>query len=186
MKMTHNTDKIVDALQSGTDGQVLTPGDAGYDKARTTHFPSRIGHPIAVVRPKHADDVAAVVDTARRTGLSTFVRSGAHHAAAHSTGDGLLLDLRSLDNIDIDAATRTAWAETGLTAGEVAWALEPYGLSIGFGDTALAEDVAQYIDDEVCGGIESRLVDQLLHLVVQRPRYFNGHLVMLHIRLLEH
>jgi hypothetical protein len=76
-----------------------------------------------------------VVDVARRSGLPLFVRSGAHHGAAHSTGDGLLLDLRSLNDIDIDAVGRTAWADTGLTAGEVAWALAPHGLAVGFGDT---------------------------------------------------
>jgi hypothetical protein len=127
-------DDLVEALRSGVDGQVLTADNAEYDEARTPYFPFRIGKPVAVVRPKHVDDVAIVVDAARRTGLPLFVRSGAHHAAAHSTGDGLLIDLRSLNNLDIDVAGQTAWAETGLTAREVAWALEPHGLAVGFGD----------------------------------------------------
>jgi FAD/FMN-containing dehydrogenase len=130
-----NREDLVDALRSSLDGQVLVAGDEGYDAARTPHFPVRIGKPVAVVRPKHADDVAVAVDAARRTGLSLFVRGGAHRGAAHSTGDGLLLDLRSLNNLDIDVAGRTVWADTGLTAGEVAWALAPYELAIGFGDT---------------------------------------------------
>jgi hypothetical protein len=126
---------LVEALRSGVDGRVLTADDAEYDEARTPYFPVRIGQPVAVVRPKHAYDVAIVVDAARRTGLPLFVRSGAHHAAAHSTGDGLLIDLRSLNNLDIDVAGQTAWVETGLTAREVAWALVPHGLAVGFGDT---------------------------------------------------
>jgi hypothetical protein len=125
---------LVEALRSGVDGRVLTADDAEYDEARTPYFPVRIGKPVAVVRPKHADDVATVVNAARRTGLPLFIRSGAHHAAAHSTGDGLLIDLRSLNNLDIDIAGQTAWVETGLTAREVAWALQPHGLAIGFGD----------------------------------------------------
>jgi FAD/FMN-containing dehydrogenase len=132
---TWNREQSVDALRSGVDGEVLTAGDAWYDDARTGHFPVRLGRPVAVVRPKHVDDVAVVVDAARRTGLPLFVRSGAHSAAGHSTGDGLLLDLRSLNNLDVDVAGRTAWAEAGLTAGEVAWALAPRGLAVGFGDT---------------------------------------------------
>ncbi|HJV15456.1 MAG TPA: FAD-binding oxidoreductase [Propionibacteriaceae bacterium] len=128
-------DDLVDALRSDLDGRVLTPDDAEYDEARTPYFPVRIGKPVAVVRPKHADDVARVVEAARRTGLPLFVRSGAHHAAAHSTGDGLIIDLRSLNNLDIDVAGQTAWVGTGLTAREVAWALEPHGLAVGFGDT---------------------------------------------------
>ena len=126
---------LVESLRAGVDGGVLTADHAEYDEARTPFFPVKIGKPVAVVRPKHADDVARVVDAARRTGLPLIVRSGAHHAAAHSTGDGLLIDLRSLNNIDVDVASQTAWVETGLTAREVAWALEPHGLAVGFGDT---------------------------------------------------
>jgi hypothetical protein len=63
------------------------------------------------------------------------VRSGGHHAAAHSTGDGLLLDLGSLTDLDIDVTGRTAWAQTGLTAAAVTGALAPHGLAVGFGDT---------------------------------------------------
>jgi hypothetical protein len=127
-------DDLVEALRSAVDGRVLTANDAEYDEARTPYLPVRIGKPVAVVRPKHVDDVAIVVDAARRTGLPLFVRSGAHHAAAHSTGDGLLIDLRSLNNLDIDVVGQTAWAEAGLTTREVAWALEPHGLAVGFGD----------------------------------------------------
>ena len=134
MNIIRDRDDFVDALRLGVDGEVLTAG-ADYDEARTPHFPVRVGSPLAVVRPKHVDDVAAAVDAARLTGLPLFVRSGAHHGAAHSTGDGVLLDLRSLDNIEIDVADRTAWVEAGLTAGQVAWALAPYGLGVGFGDT---------------------------------------------------
>ena len=46
-----------------------------------------------------------------------------------------MLDLGSLTDLDIDLDSRSAWAGTGLTAGEVAHALEPHGLAIGFGDT---------------------------------------------------
>jgi hypothetical protein len=130
-----NSDELLDALRWRVDGEVLAEGNAGYDEARTPHFPVRIGKPVAVVRPKHADDVAAVIEAARRTQLPLFVRSGAHHAAAHSTGNGMLLDLGSLADLDIDVDNRTAWAETGLTAGEVASALAPHGLAVGFGDT---------------------------------------------------
>jgi hypothetical protein len=126
---------VVSALRSRIDGSVLTAGDDGYDQARTTYFALRDGRPIAVVRPKHADDVAATVDVARRTQIPLFVRSGGHSGAAHSTGNGLLLDLSSLKGLEVDVAGRTAWAETGLTAGEVTQALTPHGLVIGFGDT---------------------------------------------------
>ena len=82
MNISRTRDDFLDALRWRMDGEVLTAGQAGYDEARTPHFPVRIGKPVAVVRPKHADDVAAVVEAARRTALPLFVRSGAHHGAA--------------------------------------------------------------------------------------------------------
>jgi FAD/FMN-containing dehydrogenase len=132
---THPQVTLVNTLRASIEGQVLVAGDKGYDRARTPVFPIRTGTPLAVVRPKHADDVAATVDTARRTRCPLFVRGGGHHAAAHSTGDGLILDLGSLGDLDIDVIGRTAWAQTGLTAGAVTGALAPHGLAVGFGDT---------------------------------------------------
>ena len=37
--------------------------------------------------------------------------------------------------LDIDVETRTAWAETGLTAGDYTTAAAAHGLATGFGDT---------------------------------------------------
>ena len=64
MNISRNRDDFLDALRWRTDGEVLTAGQAGYDEARTPHFPVRIGKPVAVVRPKHADDVAAAFHAA--------------------------------------------------------------------------------------------------------------------------
>ena len=46
------------------------------------------------------------------------MRSGGHSSAGHGTTDGgIVLDLADLTALDIDVAGRTAWAQTGLTAG---------------------------------------------------------------------
>jgi FAD binding domain/Berberine and berberine like len=124
---------FADALRSHINGIVLTSGDAGYDAARTPFFSHRIGHPTAVVRPKHAADVAAVIDMANRTGTALFVRSGGH--SWYSTGDGVLLDLGSLTDLELDLSSGTALAETGLTANDVTQMLASHGLAVGFGDT---------------------------------------------------
>jgi FAD/FMN-containing dehydrogenase len=46
-----------------------------------------------------------------------------------------MLDLREMRAMHIDAQRRTAWAETGLTAGGYTAAAAAYGLATGFGDT---------------------------------------------------
>jgi FAD/FMN-containing dehydrogenase len=93
-------------------------------------------HPAAIVQVADADDVATVIGLARDTGLELAVRSGGHSGAGYGVSDGgLVIDLRRKKDLQIDVAGRTAWAETGLTAGEVTAAAAEHGLAVGFGDT---------------------------------------------------
>jgi FAD/FMN-containing dehydrogenase len=83
-----------------------------------------------------ATDVSHVVSLARESGLELAIRSGGHSDAGHSTTDGgIVLDLSEMKGIEIDVEGRTAWAETGLTAGEYTAAAGAHGLATGFGDT---------------------------------------------------
>jgi FAD/FMN-containing dehydrogenase len=117
--------------------RVIAPDDAGYDEARTGFYGGIDRRPAVIVRPAAATDGAQVVSLARETGLELAVRSGGHSSAGHSTSEGgILLDLRDMRELDIDVRGHTAWAETGLTAGEYTAAAGVYGLATGFGDTA--------------------------------------------------
>ena len=92
--------------------------------------------PAVIVRPTDASDVSQVVSLARETGLELAVRSGGHSLAGHSTTDGgIVLDLADMNALEIDPEQRTAWAQTGLTAGAYTTAAGAYGLATGFGDT---------------------------------------------------
>jgi len=124
-------------LRAAVTGRVIGPDDADYDAARTVLVPIAAGRrPAAVVRAANADDVAAVINFARDNGVELAVRSGGHSASGHSTVDGgIVLDLRDMKDLEIDAANRTAWAETGLTAIEYTSATVAQGLATGFGDT---------------------------------------------------
>ena len=123
-------------LASRLTGWVLAAGDDGYDSARVVMLGGTDPHPAVIARPVDDADVAAVVSYARETGQPLAVRSGGHSGAAHSTVDGgIVLDLRELKAIDIDADARTAWVESGVTAGEFTVAAEKHGLAVGFGDT---------------------------------------------------
>ena len=80
--------------------------------------------------------MSRVVRFAREHGLELAVRSGGHSPAGHGTTDGgIVLDLAGLRSLDIDARRRTAWAGSGLTAGEYTAATAAHGLATGFGDT---------------------------------------------------
>lgn len=115
---------------------VIAPGDPEYDKARTVFYGGIDRHPAAIVRVRDAGDVARVVNIARETGLELAIRSGGHSIAGHSVSDGgIVLDVSDMRDLQIDIEGHTAWAETGLTAGEYTTAAGAYGLATGFGDT---------------------------------------------------
>jgi FAD/FMN-containing dehydrogenase len=117
-------------------GEVILPGDAAYDEARTLFYGGFDRRPALIARPVDAADVAQVVLLARETGLALAVRSGGHSTAGHSVPDGgIMLDLKNMKALEIDPESRTAWAETGLTTGEYTTAVAAHGLATGFGDT---------------------------------------------------
>jgi hypothetical protein len=117
-------------------GQLIRPKDDGYDDARAVFYGGIDRRPALIVRVADASDVSRVVALARESGLELAVRSGGHSVAGHSTTDGgIVLDLSEMKNLEIDVEGRTAWAQTGLTAGEYTAAVGAHGLATGFGDT---------------------------------------------------
>jgi hypothetical protein len=120
----------------GLKGRVIGPNDAAYNQARTIFLGGYDPRPALIARPIDTGDVARVIAYARERELPFSVRSGGHSGAAHSTNDGgIVLDLRDMKALEVDGASRTAWAETGLSAGEYSSAVGAHGLATGFGDT---------------------------------------------------
>jgi FAD/FMN-containing dehydrogenase len=123
-------------LRAAFDGQVIAPDDAGYDQARALFYGGWDLRPGAIARPVDAAGVARVVTLAAESGLELAVRSGGHSNAGHSTTEGgIVLDLSAMTALDLDPEGRTAWAQTGLTAGAYTAAAGEHGLATGFGDT---------------------------------------------------
>ena len=126
-----------DLIRRELQGQVFTPEDPGYDQARTVFFGLFDRHPALIAQVANADDVAALVKLARKHGVELAVRSGGHSAAGHSMPDGaVVIDFQAMKAIEIDLESKTAWAESGVTAGEYTAAAGAQGLVTGFGDTA--------------------------------------------------
>src|SRR6266508_4878040 len=84
-----------------------------------------------------ANDVARAVRLAADAGIELAVRSGGHSVAGHGTTEGgIVIDLAEMKALELEGDGHTAWAETGLTAGEYSAAAGEHGLATGFGDTA--------------------------------------------------
>jgi hypothetical protein len=132
---SHTTISIP-GLRSELRGRVIGPEDPEYDEARAVFSGTFDRRPAVIVRVADASDVARVISLARDTGLELAVRSGGHSGAGHGTTEGgIVLDVSEMKALDVDADGRTAWAETGLTAGEYTTATGAHGLATGFGDT---------------------------------------------------
>jgi FAD/FMN-containing dehydrogenase len=127
----------IEMLGSMIRGRVIAPHHADYEAMRSVALAQFDRRPAAMIRVANAADVAAVLNFAQATDLPVAVRSGGHSTGGYGVADGaLVVDVRDLNAIDIDANARTAWAGAGATAGEVTLAVEKHGLIVGFGDSA--------------------------------------------------
>lgn len=126
----------IPTLRNDFKGLVIAPGDPDYDSARTTFYGGIDRRPALIIRAADAGDVCDAIALARETGLELAVRSGGHSAAGHCVSEGgIVLDLSKMRDLQIDIANRTAWVESGSTAGEYTAAAAEHGLATGFGDT---------------------------------------------------
>jgi FAD/FMN-containing dehydrogenase len=136
LSSSSTTSVSIPGLRDRFDGRVIGPDDPDYDQARKVFYGKFDRRPAAIVRPADAAEVARVVGLAAETGLELAVRSGGHSLAGHSSSDGgILLDLSAMTALDVDLEDRSAWAQTGLTAGAYTAQVGAYGLATGFGDT---------------------------------------------------
>jgi FAD/FMN-containing dehydrogenase len=123
-------------LSKDVDGRVIAPGDPDYDDARSVFYGGLDKRPAAIFRAASDADVARVIAEVQEAGLELAVRSGGHSVAGHSvTEGGIVLDLSEMQALEIDAESRTAWVESGLTAGRYSEAAAEHGLATGFGDS---------------------------------------------------
>jgi FAD/FMN-containing dehydrogenase len=119
----------VEALREGFGGSALTEPDSGYEEARQI-FNSMIDRrPAVIAQCESAADVAAAIAFGRERELELAIRSGGHSVAGASLADGgLVVDMRRMNAVTVDAEARTASAQGGATWHDFDTATQPYGL----------------------------------------------------------
>src|SRR5689334_2073282 len=91
----------------GFGGQLIHPGDAGYDEARSVFNGMIDRSPALIARCTSADDVASVVNLARENDLPLSVYGGGHAVTGSAVVDaGICCDLRGMKGISVDTASR--------------------------------------------------------------------------------
>jgi len=124
-------------LRAKIDGELLTSGHPGYDRARRTVSLRSNRFPLVIVRAASEGDVVAAVDFAREHELPLAVRSGGHSIAQYSVvDDALVIDLSQMKRVEVDPVTRTARVQAGATSADIAGPANAHGLALTTGDTS--------------------------------------------------
>jgi FAD/FMN-containing dehydrogenase len=120
----------IDNFRASLAGSLLLPSEAAYEEARAIHNAMIDRRPSMIVRCASAHDVISAVEFARSNGTAITVRGAGHNVAGTSLADGaLLIDLSTMKGIRVNADSRVAVAEPGVTWAEFNTALQPFGLA---------------------------------------------------------
>lgn len=110
-------------------GTVFTPGDEGYEEARTVFNTMIDLRPRAIAQCATVEDVVHAVTRAREEGVEVAVRGGGHSVAGMSlTEGGLVVDLRRMNKVTVDRDAREVHVRGGALMGDLDAATAPHGL----------------------------------------------------------
>jgi FAD/FMN-containing dehydrogenase len=94
--------------------QLVFPGDHRWDDARQAWNLAADLRPAVVALPESVEDVVAAVTYAVERDLQVVVQGTGHGAAVHASLEGtMLVNMRGLRGVEIDAANRRARVEAG-------------------------------------------------------------------------
>lgn len=115
-------------LASLLPGRVILPGDERYDAARMAWNLVVDQHPLAVVYPENAQEVAGVVPLARENEVPVAVQSTGHGVRRPADG-ALLINTARLQGLHVDPQRQTARVGAGVKWGPVLALAQEHGLA---------------------------------------------------------
>ena len=132
----------VEGFKSNLRGEVLCPGDEGYDEARKVWNGMVDKNPSIIARCAGVADVINSVNFARTNNLLVSVRGGGHNIPGNSVcNGGIVIDTSQMKSVRVLPVGRTAHAEPGLNWAELDHEAQAFGLATTGGtvsDTGIA------------------------------------------------
>jgi FAD/FMN-containing dehydrogenase len=122
-------DAAIENLRSTLRGDLLQPGQDGYDDARHVWNAMIDQRPTLVARCRGAGDVIAAVNFAREHGVLVSVRGGGHNIAGKAVAGGLMIDQSHMKSVRVDPRAMTVRAEGGVLWGELDRETAAFGLA---------------------------------------------------------
>jgi FAD/FMN-containing dehydrogenase len=112
-------------------GEILRPGDAGYDEARRVHNGLVDKRPALIARCRSVAEAVAAVQFARTEGLEVSIRGGGHNVAGLAVCEGgLMIDLSPMKEIEVDPEQLVVRAQPGVTWSELNERTQEHGLVV--------------------------------------------------------
>ncbi|MFM0236849.1 FAD-binding oxidoreductase [Paraburkholderia phytofirmans] len=132
--MVNVSSSAVDELKTAMRGQVLLPGDAAFDEARSIWNAMIDRHPAIILRCAGVADIRQGVAFARDNGLPLAIRGGGHNIGGSALcNDGVVLDLSQMESVQIDPTARRAYVEPGATLHDFDHEAQAFGLATPLG-----------------------------------------------------
>lgn len=129
--------QAAEKLRSAISGDVILPGERGYDAARSAWVLTSDQRPAVVVLVRSAADVVQAVRFARSQGIRVAPQGTGHGSGSlESLGDAMLVRTQSMRAVEVDPATRTARAEAGARWQDVIVPAGAHGLAALAGTSA--------------------------------------------------
>ena len=127
--MVQASEEVYSSLQHRFKGNLLRPGDIGYEEARTVWNGMLARRPGLIARCADVNDVQSAVRAGAEAGILAAVRCGGHSLAGFSTCDGgLVIDLSRMRQVTVDADARRARFSGGCLLGSIDTATQRAGL----------------------------------------------------------
>jgi FAD/FMN-containing dehydrogenase len=123
--------EAVGAFAAAVRGQVLAPGDEGYDEARAIWNGLIDRRPALIVQCTGAADVVDAVNFAREDDVLLSIKAGGHNVAGNAVNDGgIVIDLSAMRGVHVDPSTQTVRVQGGATLGDVDRETQLFGLAV--------------------------------------------------------
>ena len=120
----------VDELKNRLRGEIIQPGDDGYDDSRKVYNAMIDRRPALIAYCADAADVIAAVNFGRENDMLTAIRGGGHNGAGLGIcDDGLVVDLSGIKYTRVNPEARTVRVGGGCTWGDVDHATHAFGLA---------------------------------------------------------
>jgi len=127
-------ESAVDSLRANLRGELLLPGDSGYDVARTIWNSMIDRKPALIIQCLGTHDVVQGVNFARNHNLVLAVKGGGHNVAGNAVCDGgIMLDLSLMRSVHVEQKKKTVRADAGCLLSDVDYETQLFGLGISGG-----------------------------------------------------